>query len=1247
MKKEYSDILDPNNILIDDRSMSDRILLLKKLASRYTYYNRKNRPEGDFSSLLETDESFLIAEISKFETAEKDQKRLNLISNFDQSSSSETKEAIFIEFLGITAQMFNFINHWYTASKKNNLSEKSSKIELELERVIENKLANGFLHFRNYLDFFESKGLIEKNSVLNLEEYQSVIWKTQSSKIDDPIFDYEDRDELISNSFKKIILISSEIFDSIYNLANRSQRILDESLYKNNNHKAHIGLLFAFIELMQHVQNDINTFSKKHLDLFYKTILKQNLIETQAVKTFVTIEIDENSNEIVLSNDNLLIAGQYDDGSVVQLEMQDEIKLNNVKIAELMTIFISRNADYDFNSKYQLIASIYERKIANSIAEVNSFNSDQSTFSTLGRDQDSLTQTEMTMQTADVGFLISSSILKLERSDRKIKVEFNFSVSSINYLSDLIIDISNNTELNEEEVFYRVFSNAFTIQYTTGQGWNTIESYEVISPEDWTSATISLILTLNKLDPAFVNFDKSIHGLEITAVHPVLRISLNQSNFYNSYSFLNTLELMKIDLDVEVENLKNLKIYRDGQLVDINSEFDLLGPLAKYGSKTYIGCEELFNKKVSEFSLSWNYTNIPPKCKNISAYYSAYKQRYSNKSFKLKLNALSDFNYHESESSQYTFNLFESDKDNTLLNTRSVSFDNLEDLRITPNFDIDSNYLKEFSNDIETGLLKLELISPLDGFGFDIYPKIYADSLAAKYSNKKVKKGEGEINEPFSPQINNLQIRYKANTSLVFNDADRAENDPLEKNEFFQISPFGIEKTFSKNLISSKRLFYDFINEGELIIGLSSQKVFTGLNLLFEIIKSENSNYEFSRKINWYYSSFEGWKKIEKDQILYDETFNLMKTGIISFRFPNDFSKSSKILDQDKFYLKACSEDKADQFSLIKSIVTNAMVCKEVITPNSSNRVEKLKAKSVEGFEKKIPGVLTVYQPFDSATFKVKESENDFYLRVSQLLRHKNRPVTKWDIEKFILNKFDWLSHVNCVHESKSNEKTKLKILCLKKIESFQNIDEIKLSMAEMNQIKETLNEFISPFSEIELVNPIFEDIWIKCKLRFRDISTGKGYDQLNKDLLNFICNWRVEIGGRYPELNTKIKKFDVIKFIKERKYIAFVTGISIVHFKQHLDGSIYAYDTATSNDTSEFIECGTKRSIFVPRNSHKIELLSKDEYHAPEPTNFSELGINKSFVIVKRHEEKLIESSFVDNKLVDNTNNLQFELKI
>ena len=560
MRTDYKDILDPNNVLIDDRSISDKILLLKRLSTAFTYYNRKNKPEGNFTPLLETDESFLIAEISKFKVAEEDQKRLNLIASFDRSSSEKEKGQIFVQYINLTAQMLNYVSNWYTASKKNNLTEQSSKIELELELAIENKLARNFHQFQNYLSFFKEKELIDDTVFINENDYNSVVWKTASDKKIEPIFDYDEPVELINNCLKKMILISSEIFEVIYSLSNKSKKLLEASLYNNNNHKAHIGLLFSFLELMDYVQKDINTFSKKHLDLFYKTILQQDLVATQPVKTFITIEIEENSNEIILKNDNLLIAGQYEDGSVVKLQMEEDIKLNNVKIAELLTVFISRNSDLDFNSNYQLIASIYFRQIANSIAEVNSFNSNETTFSTLGRDQNFLTSNEMTMQTADVGFMISSSILKLDRSDRKIKIDLSFSISSINYLSDLIIDISNNTQLNEEEVFFRVFSKAFDIEYTTEEGWFAVEDYEIIAPEDWTSATISLILNLNKLAPAFKNFDSLIHQLDIETQHPVLRINLNQTNFYNSYSFLNTLELVKIQMDVEVNNLKKIRL---------------------------------------------------------------------------------------------------------------------------------------------------------------------------------------------------------------------------------------------------------------------------------------------------------------------------------------------------------------------------------------------------------------------------------------------------------------------------------------------------------------------------------------------------------------------------------------------------------------------------------------------------------------------------------------------------------------
>ena len=182
MRTDYKDILDPNNLLVDDRSISDMILLLKKLSSKFSYYNRKNKPEGNFISLIETDESFLIAEILNFNVAEEDQKRLNLIANFDNSSSEQEKEKIFTQYIILTSKMLNHISNWYSSSQKNNLTEFSSNIELELELAIENILANSFHQFKNYLSFFKAKELIDDTVFLNENNYKSVIWKIGSNK---------------------------------------------------------------------------------------------------------------------------------------------------------------------------------------------------------------------------------------------------------------------------------------------------------------------------------------------------------------------------------------------------------------------------------------------------------------------------------------------------------------------------------------------------------------------------------------------------------------------------------------------------------------------------------------------------------------------------------------------------------------------------------------------------------------------------------------------------------------------------------------------------------------------------------------------------------------------------------------------------------------------------------------------------------------------------------------------------------
>ena len=53
-------------------------------------------------------------------------------------------------------------------------------------------------------------------------------------------------------------------------------------------------------------------------------------------------------------------------------------------------------------------------------------------------------------------------------------------------------------------------------------------------------------------------------------------------------------------------------------------------------------------------------------------------------------------------------------------------------------------------------------------------------------------------------------------------------------------------------------------SQGELYLGISKVKNSQEINLFFEIEKNTSSSYNFSSKLEWFYSSNNGWKKFEK-----------------------------------------------------------------------------------------------------------------------------------------------------------------------------------------------------------------------------------------------------------------------------------------------------------------------------------------------------------------------------------------------
>ena len=375
--------------------------------------------------------------------------------------------------------------------------------------------------------------------------------------------------------------------------------------------------------------------------------------------------------------------------------------------------------------------------------------------------------------------------------------------------------------------------------------------------------------------------------------------------------------------------------------------------------------------------------------------------------------------------------------------------------------------------------------------------------------------------------------------------------------------------------------------------------------------------------MEWLYSGTNGWKQLSPNDIIYDETINLTKTGVISLSIPGDIANDLNLFNNDKFYIKACSKSQADQFSLIKAVYTNGVRTVECFGDDELEKTEHLPPQSAESFNPSIPGVINIDQPMKTFGGKDKESALKFYKRVSQILHHKNRPITKSDIERFILQQFNWLSFAKCYttdHSADELNMNNIKLLCLKKIDETQNIDEIKLSVADKIIVESFLEKIISPFAKVEIISPQFEDIWIKCKIKFADISGGKGIAKFNKEFFDHLCAWAHSEKERIT-LGQKIKKSEIIKFIKSRPYISFVTGISIIHIKTLEDGSKVFYDSANSNENSEFIQTGTVQSLLVPRKN-KIVQLDKEVYSEPEKTDLFELGVGENFIISSNSEE-------------------------
>ncbi len=1236
MKEKLSTFIKPSYFKIDDRKTEDFILFTIQLAEKIKYYNFDNEVEGNWKELLAMDEAVILAQISKFDLSFYDKKRIKLIQQFDEQSIEANKIEIFKSFFRILFDFFAQINVWYGLAVKNNLEQQSSELESELESLIQiqsklsfAKLVSHYLALKNG----PNPSLVEG---IFFDDFLP-IWQIQKLQPIDIFEDIDDSKDHFSSGLKKLMLLYNPVFDAIFRLQAKAREIFYNTLHHKEDHNAHLGLLFAFFELYRHVQLDLNNITEKHLNHYFKIILKQNLNPKQPKKRYFVFHIDENIKSLTAPKGTEIISGQYENGEDVIFETEQESTFNNAQISELRTLFVSKNNAIEFYSGQELVSGIYSKTHFSTADELVEFNSNTDTISTFGEEQLFKSGNDITMELATFGFAISTSCFLIDASERLIKFGFHFSPDSIKHISGMIIEISNALDIKEEEVFNKIFQKAFRISYTTEEGWEDVKAYEVLYPNDWSTGLIELHLELSKRDPAIGPYSTIVHHDFYTTDAPIFKFILSEDTFYFPFSFFSELMLTKLEVNVDVRHLKNLLAINESGPIDLTSEFPLFGLTPKNNSYLLIGSNELFCKKIRDFDIGWDYSNFPTDEFSLSEHYANYNHEVSSDNFKLKVSALSDFSYSRKGSKEPIMNFFE-EKDKILLPSILLQNIDAEGFKLRVKNGLLFEDIQPTKIDVETGFLKLEYKPINEGFGHQKYSALMSQMALNS------KKGRASLSTPYSPSIKNLYLNYRANCEFNFTQGALRNAVIGDDSGFFHISSEGVTQTYSSKFIDSKNLVPRLNFDGELIIGFDQITTPQRMSILFEINKSKNDNYEFSPNVDWYYSSSSGWKLLNDSFIISDETCSLLKTGVIQFKVPDDISNADILFNNDRYYLKACSKTKADQFSLIKSIHSNAVMAIEKLNSNEDLTVSFSKTNDLK---RHISGVLNISQPLRTFGGKKDEEPEEFYNRISHLLAHKNRPVTKWEIEKFVLSQFDWLSHVKCFSadsHSHGNADSNIKIMCLKKIVQEQNIEETKLNLAEMFEIKEVISKFTSPFISIDIINPIFEDLWVKCNIKFLNMGSGRAIETFNQDFFEYVCPW-LDNPSAGIKLNVNLTVGNIKKFIASRPYVSAVSGLSVVHIKLGPDGLLTSFDSATSK--SNTIEPGMPWSIIVPRNNHIIQPMTTMDYNAPDSVNFEKLIIEDTFFIDGDDQEEALGQNLNPSTQASDDNSFILKIKL
>lgn len=894
----------------------------------------------------------------------------------------------------------------------------------------------------------------------------------------------------------------------------------------------HLVLFLAFLKQFQNLQGDLNQLTQNHLRYYYGTELGLQLRDATPDNVHVVFELAKTADPTLVPVGTLLDAGKDDKGRALAYATQSELVVSAATVSGIKRLVMER----DFRRNRRLF-------VADGFTDLEG----PSKY-TFGRGQLGLDASQRFMTEAPLGFAVAAPILSLAEGSRTITILAHLATPS-------------------SPVIAQNIDYGLEVTLTGAKGWLAAESVaaRLIADDGSGTPALSLTATIGAAAPAVVAFDPALHGPGPAVGRPVLRCLVKGDT--GIYEVLDGLVVATVDLSVDVTGVRNLVVQNSDGPLNANQPMPLFGGQPQIGAAFYIGSAEVFGKRLTSLDLQLEWKSPPANLfdhyagyfdatddflqNNFHAFFEADVDLLYGRVFRPLL--VNQLLFHPVATAPQTISAVASAFDSAFAGGQYLEQPDLEQ---PDGFDAGTKAgfaRLVLTNPTRSDLAAFSSTVPFEAFGHNAFSRRYTDKAIAlsKWTTAPPPKPVLP-NEPYTPVLKSLSLDYSAAATLDPRDVHDAAT-------FLVVGPFGPTRA---NAQAAARVVPEIKGQAALYLGIEHVQPPANLPFLFRIDVGTSSSVEVLKPgdTTWsYLGAGDSWQALASSAVLIDSTEGFQKPGVIEVAVPREATLDHDSLRSGLLWLRALIQRAPESASKTVDVTPNAVLAQFqpglglTLDDYEQHLLSGVPAGTITRLVRRNADIQRVGQPDPSFGGRGREDSPGYFRRSSERLRHRNRAVTAWDLERLVLEAFPEVFKVKCLPHTDATGSFKAGDAALVVVPNVRrtgaiNVLEPRASTVLMEDIEAYLGGLTSPFATVHAIQPVFERLRIEANVVFeagRDPGFCSGV--LNDDLRRFLSPWAYQEGEDIL-FGARIYRSDILAFVEGRDYVDHITDLNLYH---------------------------------------------------------------------------------------------------